>query len=130
LVSDMWSGKENMAEEATRGLQVQRLYSALTFSVIQRYMPHPPTPSASGPCPLDTHRFADTHYETYAKRCAELGISPHPRTQKKKKVPDEGKEYARLVVYLERLLTDMLSFLVSQLKAQYSGQGRCFSTTS
>ena len=68
-------------------------------------MSHPPTPSASGPCPLDAYRSADTHYEPYAKRCAELGIPPHPRTQQKKKFPDEGKEYARLVVYLEWLLT-------------------------
>ena len=74
---------------------------------VRRYMPYPSTPSASGPCPLDAHRFADTHYEPYAKRCAELGIRPHPRTQQGK-VPDEGKEYARLVVYLEWLLTDLL----------------------
>ena len=70
-------------------------------------MPHPPTPSVLGPCPLDAHRFADTHYETYAKRCADLGIPPHPRTQQGKGL-GEGKEYARLVVYLEWLLTDLL----------------------
>ena len=71
---------------------------------IRRYMPYPSTPSASGPCPLDAHRFADTHYEAYAKRCAELGIRPHPRTQREKGL-GEGKEYARLVVYLEWLQT-------------------------
>ena len=34
LVSDMWTGKGNMAEEAMGGLQVQGLHYALTFSGI------------------------------------------------------------------------------------------------
>ena len=69
----------------------------------------PRTAGVSGPCPLEAHRFADTHYKTYARRCAELGIPPHPRTQKKD--PGKGKRSARLVVYLEWLLADLLGWL-------------------
>ena len=53
---------------------------------IRRY--HPRGWSLAGPCSLEARRFADTHHKIYAERCAELGLSPHPRTQPKK---DPGK---------------------------------------
>lgn len=97
LVSDSWPGKGNMAEGTMRGFQVQRLYSALTFSGV--YSTSSVWSLAGSSCSLkkQTHRFADTHYETYAKRCADLGISPHPRAQRKEEGFGEGEMYARLM---------------------------------
>ena len=56
------------------------------------------------PCSLEAApRFADTHYEAYARGCAEIGIPPHPRTQPKEE--SLGERYAGLVVRLEWLVT-------------------------
>ena len=113
LVSDSWSGKGNMEKESVRGLQVQRPDSAPTLSGMCPHH-HPGGWSLAGPCPLEAHRFADTHHKIYAERCAELGLSPHPRTQPKK---DPGKRYARLDLWLDWLLTSAAELPGSQAEA-------------
>jgi hypothetical protein len=66
------------------------------------------------PCSLEAApRFADTHYEAYARGCAEIGIPPHPRTQPKEE--DLGERYAQLVVRLEWLVTCWVAVFFSAI---------------